>query len=47
LCGLFNDVLNIEIIASDGMMTDELKTIWKEAVVAKTRYYLSIFVDGL
>jgi hypothetical protein len=28
-------------------MTDELEEIWKEAVVAQTRYDPGIFLDGL
>jgi hypothetical protein len=34
------------IVLNDGMI-EELKMIWKEAVVASSRYYPSICLEGL
>jgi hypothetical protein len=34
-------------VASGDGTTDKLERIWKEAVVAKTRYYLGICLVGL
>jgi hypothetical protein len=40
MCGLFNDAFIVEILGSDGRMTnDDLERLLKEDVVAKLRYY--------
>jgi hypothetical protein len=36
----------LDYIASNGRMINELKRIWKEAVVAKSRYCPSIHLEG-
>jgi hypothetical protein len=35
------------ILTSVDVMTDELESVWKEAIGAQSRYYPSICLDGL
>jgi hypothetical protein len=37
----------LDYVVLNGRMIVELKTIWKEAIMASLRYYPSIFLEGL
>jgi hypothetical protein len=48
ICVLSKDALsNSDYIVSNGKMNDELERMWKEAVTAYSRKYLSICPEGL
>jgi hypothetical protein len=45
--GYLTTLKYLDYIASDGRMIDELERIWKKAVMAYSRYYPGILLEGL
>jgi hypothetical protein len=47
LCHHLRRCQELDYIAQNGRMTDELERIWKEGVVAQSSHYFSIRLEGL